>query len=217
MERLVDLDHVILGTRDLERAARRLLDEFGLGSVPGGRHQGWGTANRIVPLGSSYLEIMGVADAAEAAKNFLGRYLQEQTREGDALVGWCVAVQDIEGTANRLGLEIVAGSRERPDGEVLRWRLAGLSEAFASRYLPFFISWDVPAQLHPARMKADYRVDPAEILSVAVSGRVDELSKWLGDQQLPRWVDASDGPPGLHSVSIGIKSSAGSPQGITLR
>ena len=45
------IDHVIYAVDDLDTAGAALFDREGLASVPGGRHEGWGTANRIVPLG----------------------------------------------------------------------------------------------------------------------------------------------------------------------
>ncbi len=47
------IDHIVWGVDDLDRAAAEVQERYGLASVPGGRHPGWGTANRIVPLGSS--------------------------------------------------------------------------------------------------------------------------------------------------------------------
>jgi len=38
---------------DLRAAAQELEARHGLVAVEGGRHPGWGTANRIVPLGES--------------------------------------------------------------------------------------------------------------------------------------------------------------------
>ena len=49
---------------DLAAAAREIEARHGLASIEGGRHPGWGTANRIVPLGSSYLELVAVIDDA---------------------------------------------------------------------------------------------------------------------------------------------------------
>ena len=45
------IDHVIYGTADLGVVATWFADEFGLGVVRGGRHDGLGTHNRLVPLG----------------------------------------------------------------------------------------------------------------------------------------------------------------------
>ena len=69
------IDHVIVAASDLDAAAARLEAEHGLRAAGGGRHEGLGTHNRIVPLGGGYLEILASADAAEAARSPLGRAL----------------------------------------------------------------------------------------------------------------------------------------------
>jgi hypothetical protein len=38
-------------------------------------------------------------------------------------------------------LTIADGSRARPDGTVLRWRMAGLERSAEEPSLPFFIEW----------------------------------------------------------------------------
>ena len=63
---MLALDHLGYAVRDLDGAAVRFREELGLDSVVGGRHVGFGTANRIVPLGDQYIEIVGVVDEAEA-------------------------------------------------------------------------------------------------------------------------------------------------------
>ena len=52
-----------------------LAADFDLPSVDGGRHPGWGTANRIVPLGDTYIELVTVVDEAEAAQSPFGRWV----------------------------------------------------------------------------------------------------------------------------------------------
>jgi hypothetical protein len=54
------IDHVLYAVSNLDDAAARWAADFGLRSVPGGVHPRWGTANRIVPLGGAYLELIGV-------------------------------------------------------------------------------------------------------------------------------------------------------------
>ncbi|MGZ6697752.1 MAG: VOC family protein, partial [Solirubrobacteraceae bacterium] len=44
------IDHVLWRTEDLDAAAERMRREHGLRAVGGGRHEGMGTHNRIVPL-----------------------------------------------------------------------------------------------------------------------------------------------------------------------
>ncbi len=153
------VDHVIYAVRDLEAAAARFSDEFGLGSVVGGRHPGWGTANRIVPLGQDYVELVGVVDCSEAAASDFGRPVMEAVASGDRLVGWVVATDDLQSIASRLSLEVVRGSRTRPNGSTLSWRLAGVARSLATGALPSFIQWDGPAELHPGAAAAAHRLN----------------------------------------------------------
>ena len=74
----------------------------GLASSAGGRHPGWGTANRIVPLGETYLELVTVVDEAEAAQSAFGRWVAA-SRPG-APFGWAVRTDDLDAVAARLGL-----------------------------------------------------------------------------------------------------------------
>ena len=55
------IDHVIYATRDLDGATAMVEAQLGLTAVAGGRHEGVGTHNRIVPLGDGYLELLASA------------------------------------------------------------------------------------------------------------------------------------------------------------
>lgn len=100
------IDHLVVAVRDLDEAARRYREELGLDSAPGGRHPGWGTGNRIVPLGDDYVELIALIDADEAAGHPSGRAVLAAAEGGDRLFATCVATDDIEGVASRLGLEV---------------------------------------------------------------------------------------------------------------
>jgi hypothetical protein len=134
----VRIDHVIYATVDLDDAAARLERELGLVARGGGRHEGIGTVNRIVPLGGGYLELLAVADPKEAASSPFGRGLMARLEHaGDGLLGWVVAVDDIDSVAQRLGTALTTISRAG-----LSARLTGLAEAMREPFLPFFISRD---------------------------------------------------------------------------
>ena len=197
---MLALDHVIIAVGDLDAAADRLLEQHGLGSVPGGVHAGFGTANRIVPLGDSYIELMGVVDTEVAAKNFLGEYLLGFLADGDRLFAWCVRTDDISWDAKRIGSGAVPMSRRKPDGSELSWRLTGLEGALADRSLPFFIQWDGHADAHPGRDPAEHRVDARGISSLDVAGNKTKISNRLGRADLP--VNVVRGDPGPVSVTI---------------
>jgi hypothetical protein len=198
---MMQIDHVVYGVQDLEAAASRLRERFGLHSVPGGVHPAWGTGNRIVPLGPSYVELLGVMDPDVAGQSFLGRELQARTAGGDRLMGWCVRTSDLGATATRLGLEVASGQRVLPTGEVLRWRSAGLERAMAEPTLPFFITWDVPEELHPGRADIRHGARPMGITQVLVAGSSASLRGWIGDRaSLP--IRVEEGPAELRAVII---------------
>jgi hypothetical protein len=199
MDENLRVDHVIYGVRDIDAAADRLLAERGLASVPGGRHEGRGTGNRIVPLGSSYLELMGVVDADEAAVHPFGQWFSAQIAHGDRFITWCVGTDDIEHVAERLGLAVEPWTRATPDGGVLRWRLAGLELTFLDPSLPFFIQWDLPEQ-HPSHQSAPHRVQPSGYALIDLAGDPARIENHLGGAELPVSVDQGD--PAVRSVVI---------------
>jgi Glyoxalase-like domain len=85
--------------------------------VAGGRHPGWGTANRIVPLGETYLELVAVVDEAEAAQSAFGRRVAGVHPEPSGQpFGWVVRTNQLDEVAHRLGLTVEAGSRAAPSG-----------------------------------------------------------------------------------------------------
>jgi hypothetical protein len=194
------IDHVVYGVRDLSAAAEQFARQFGLASYPGGRHAGRGTGNVIVPLGHDYVELLGIVDAAEAAQAASARALQAQVAGGDRLTAWCLATDNLNETADRLGLTPVDWSRTLPDGTTLRWRLAGREVAMENPMLPFFISWQVRDDQHPSRARVPHRVQPVGIAWIEVAGNRLELDRWLGGAALP--VRVVDGPPELRAVGI---------------
>ncbi len=196
----MQIDHVILGVQSFDEAAGRIDRELGLDSLDGGWHPGSGTGNRIVPLGPNYVELLGVVDQAEAQRSHLGRHLQQQVALGDRLIGWCMASNDLDRLAVRLGITPTSGSRERPDGTTLRWRFAGLEVAMSEPCLPFFIAWEVPEDQHPGRGTAQHREVPLGIAWVHVSGDRSRIRSWLGAEDPA--VRVSSGQPGLLAVGI---------------
>jgi hypothetical protein len=192
----VRIDHAIIGARDIEAVAGRLWEQHGLASLPGGRHPGWGTHNRIVPLGGSYLEILGVADENEAVRDPMGRWLLAHTATADPLMAWCCETGELERLARRLGLMLERGGRERPDGTLLSWRLAGRDVALGAR--PFFIAWDDP-QARPGLLTAPHAVEVQGIVQVEVGCGAEELAGWV-DPDVP--VRALGGGGGLRAIVI---------------
>ena len=184
------IDHVIWATRDRDAAARRFERDHGL-AAGGGRHDGMGTHNRIVPLGGGYLELLAVADADEAAGSPLGRTVTERLASvGEGWMGWAVVVDDVGAIAERLGTEVSELSREG-----FTARLTGVAEAMAEPTLPFFVE------------RGEGTPDPGEggdaggLAWIEVAGDARRLREWLGGVGLP--IRVQPGEPALLAVGVG--------------
>jgi hypothetical protein len=187
----VRIDHVIYATADLDAAATRVQSELGLSVVPGGRHEDHGTHNRIVPLGGGYLELMAIADPEEAAASPIGTAVQARLADhGDGLFAWCIAVDDVDRVAERLGLSVTTIAREG-----LTARLVGVAEALPNPVLPFFIERD-EGVLDPGE-----GADAGGITWIEVAGDGAALEQRLGRTELP--VRVVDGPTGVRAMGIG--------------
>ncbi len=200
---MLAIDHVILAVADYDQAANDLLDEHGLASLLGGRHPGHGTSNRIVPLGSTYLEFMAVVDEAEAATSPMGRWVIEQRTNGLIPAALCLRTDDIGAVADRLDLTPLAMTRTRTDGITLAWHLAGLDGMLGPKRLPFFIEWNVKPADHPGAATAPHRVTPISITEVVIGPVTAELASLLAP--VPGLV-ISEGRPGVQSVTIGTSA-----------
>jgi hypothetical protein len=149
-------DHVLIAVHNLAEAAKRFETMYGLRALEGGRHPGVGTANMIIPLGASYLELIAVVDQDEAERSATTRRITRAVEDGRTFATWAVRTDNLDALRRHLsaaGLELtppVAGARERPDGVTLRWRSQLLVPPEDPSILPFVIEWQVSKGQHPA-------------------------------------------------------------------
>jgi hypothetical protein len=150
------LDHILLGSSDLDRGIGFLEERTGVRAAIGGVHPGRGTRNALLSLGGRrYLEIIAPDPAQDQVPDFaapLANMLKALTTP--RLVGWAAHPGDVEALARKLresGIAIDgprAGSRARPDGQVLKWKTVSLHDDHDG-VLPFFIEWDT-GSAHPS-------------------------------------------------------------------
>jgi Glyoxalase-like domain len=195
----LELDHVLIAVADLAVAAREIEARHGLASIEGGRHPGWGTANRIVPLGDTYLELVSVVDEAEAAQSLFGSWVARLRSKPAQLLGWAVRTHELDEVARRLGLAIGVGSRATRSGQVLRWRLAGIEQAAGEPSLPFFIEW-AQGTPFPGRAPTRHPAGAVQIAQLQVDGDANRLTAWLGAHGLRIAVRA--GAPAVASIVL---------------
>ena len=140
------LDHVVVAVPDLT-AGVDLFRELGFSVQNGGRHVGRGTANAIVHLDRSFVEILSVQDeAAElAGAGRRGRALVDFIKSGGGLVGYAVtgisaaALMERSKAIGHPAPEIAMVQRRRPNGTLLKWRVAWPAGIQWRRLWPFVV------------------------------------------------------------------------------
>lgn len=141
---LLGIDHLVIAVRDLDDAADELERRVGLTATGGGRHPTLGTQNRLAWLGDTYLELVSIADRSVAEGSWLGVPTLAALERGDGLATWAIATDSIDADVEALRAigsgfgESTPGERLRPDGAVVRWRLA-IGGALGPAEPPFLI------------------------------------------------------------------------------
>ena len=156
---LTGIDHLVIAVADVDAAAAELEAAVGLRATGGGRHPGQGTLNRLVWFGDSYLELIGVEDTTLAASSWIGRpTLAVLDRSSDGgLATWAIATDDLVAFDALDGP--IDGERRRPDGRLVRWRIARAGELAPDRPA-FLIQHDVTAAEWTHQERAERAIEP---------------------------------------------------------
>lgn len=190
----MELDHVVVFCADLAAGARWAEDRLGLRPVAGGAHEGRGTRNVLVGLGSVYLEVLGPdPDQPTAAGGWAG--LLPAYRE-PALATAAFRVDDIDAACARVaaaGLptpQPVTMARPDPAGGRLEWRLAFVEGHPFGNAVPFLIEWGTAT--HPLAALPNAGTLVALRLAHPRADALDELFGALGFDEVV--VDAGEEP-----------------------
>ena len=147
------LDHILLGSTDLQGGIDFVERHTGVRAIFGGVHPGRGTQNALLSLGERrYLEIIAPDPAQPGVKNPIASGLHSLTEP--RLIGWAAHPGSLSAFAEKLraaGIKFegpTPGSRKRPDGQLLKWQTLSLADT-DSGLLPFFIEWSQDS-VHPS-------------------------------------------------------------------
>ena len=137
---LKGIDHLVIACADPDAAALELASALGIACTGGGRHERFGTHNRLAWLADgSYLELIGVTDADAAAASPVGAAaLRTLESHGGGLVTHAMLVGDLEAAAPGSFGPVTHGSRSRDDGEIVEWWAAFPQEPLGPT-VPFLI------------------------------------------------------------------------------
>jgi hypothetical protein len=143
-------DHILLGAADLDAGIRWVEERTGARARFGGVHPGAGTRNALLSLGTRhYLEIIAPDPAQPKAPDERGLKQLASPR----IIQWAVGTDDIaavHAATQSAGIKTFGpqpGSRQRPDGKLLRWQVLGIEQS--TPLVPFFIQWE-SGSIHPS-------------------------------------------------------------------
>jgi catechol 2,3-dioxygenase-like lactoylglutathione lyase family enzyme len=163
---LTALDHIIIGVQNLEKAAAQFSQKLGLAVSGGGIHLTAGTANRIIVIGDTYLELITIHDPAEAQKSMLDRLA---VHEG--YLNFVLASSDIEADSKAMinrGIPILGpnpGSLRVADGRTRAWSRTNIERPDLAQRYPFVIQHDSAGEERRFRL-AGWTTPPEHELGV---------------------------------------------------
>ena len=137
---LTAIDHIIIGVLNLDKAATQFSQQLGLAVSGGGIHPTGGTANRIIVIGDTYLELIAIHNPAEAQQSMLDRLA---IHEG--YLNFVLASNDIEADSKALinrGIPILGptpGSLRAADGRTRGWSRTNIERHDLAQRYPFII------------------------------------------------------------------------------
>jgi len=140
---LTAIDHIIIGVHDLEKAATQFSQKLGLAVSGGGIHPAGGTANRIIVIGDTYLELMSIHKPEEAQQS-----LRDRLAIHEGYLNFVLASSDIEAEVKAMsnrGIHVLGplpGSLRSADGRMRGWSRLDIERPDLTQRYPFIIQHD---------------------------------------------------------------------------
>ncbi len=164
---LTGLDHIIIGVHDLEAATAIFSDKLGLVASGGGVHATGDTANRIIVIGNTYLELIAVRTPAEAQQSMVNRLAK-----GEGYLNFVLTSNDIQADSAAMkqrGVSIIGpkkGSLNAGDGRSRAWQRTDVERPDLTQHYPFLIQHDSAGEEKRKRL-AGWTTPPGHPLGVS--------------------------------------------------
>lgn len=162
---LTGLDHIIIGVNDLAEAEKSFGQNLGLAVSGGGIHPTGGTANCVIVIGDTYIELITLYEPREAQQSIL-----ERLAMGDGYLNFALSSNDIDADGAAMkqrGMSVIGptpGQLTSPDGRARRWSRVDVERPDLTQRYPFIIQHDSVGEERRFRL-AGYQQPPIHPLS----------------------------------------------------
>jgi hypothetical protein len=161
---LTAIDHIIIGVHDLEKAATQFSQKLGLAVSGGGIHPTGGTANRVIVISDTYLELIAINKPTEAQQSMLDRLAMHE-----GYLNFALASNDIEADSHAMinrGITILgptSGRLRAADGHTRGWSRIDIERPDLAQRYPFIIQHDSAGEERRFRL-AGWTIPPEHTL-----------------------------------------------------
>ncbi|WP_102029334.1 VOC family protein [Salirhabdus sp. Marseille-P4669] len=149
---MLAFDHLVIYSSNIQDSIEAFQKEYNQFVLPGGHHENWGTYNYIAYMhNNSYIEWLGIEDIkrAEASDN----PLIQQTANAyysnlEGPIQFAFRTTDMDRFIHYYQNQRIKfngpypGSRKRPDGSIMKWRMLFPVDDSFDGILPFLIEWE---------------------------------------------------------------------------
>lgn len=199
---MAELDHLIFASKDVSAGVDYIEQLTGARAIAGGPHVGLGTHNYLLTFDDrTYFEIIGIDPDQPDPPGPRPFGLDDQDRP--TLIGYAIhptggeSLEEVAASMKAAGFDpgtVASMSREKPDGQLISWRLTrGGDTGHASKgAFPFAIDWgDQPSPAASLPSMGD-------LVSLRVTN--PDPSVRASIEALDIGVVVAEGPPGLTAV-----------------
>jgi Glyoxalase-like domain len=198
---LLGIDHIVVAVADADLAVAQLGEALGVEPGGGGRHDRLGTFNRLLWLGDSFIELIGIFERDLAAGSWIGAPTVRSIEGGGGLATWAIATDDIAADVARLRAtasdvsDPIDGERVRPDAQVVRWRLA-TPPVLGPCGPPFLIEHDPTSAEWTAADRASRAARPGRLRGIElVVPDAESTTAWFARTLGIEWRRPAGSPP----------------------
>ncbi|UJL47014.1 VOC family protein [Virgibacillus sp. NKC19-16] len=145
---MLAIDHIVVAAKDPAQAAHDFGKKYHVTTIEGGKHDNWGTYNYLAYLENEcYIEWIGIFDEgiADKSANPLIQQLASAFRINfEGVMQFALRTESMDEYIKHFDAKHIAytgpipGSRARPDGSALQWRMLFPE---SNKQLPFLIEW----------------------------------------------------------------------------
>ncbi|SET05780.1 Glyoxalase-like domain-containing protein [Salinibacillus kushneri] len=190
---MLAFDHLVVFSKSIEKEVQDFTNQYDLIFSKGGNHEPWGTYNHVAFMSNnSYIEWLGINDSnkAKASDNPLiqhAAFANDQNHEGP--IQFALRTQQMDNLIHHYQKNGVSykgpfpGSRKKPDGTTLSWRMLFPEYEAGQNVKPFLIEWEKEGN-HPPNQDMVNSV-PFTAIQIGVSSINQEVEAFTNIYKLP--------------------------------